>query len=141
MIEIGLQKTIVVRTRDKRSKKLTPVIDTVTGQPETRIVNAKVVRVTRKELDGSFCRDSGRKLVVSLEMGDRLVLRPAGTRQSIDAPLAEVYRWMIFRRASKEHLERARERKAAKQRARESRRITDADRRLRIKAKGEACPS
>jgi len=134
MIEIGLQRIVPVRKRV--GKKLVPVRDAL-GQPVTRLANAVVKRVTRSELDGSFGRDRGRKLVVSLEAGDRLVLRPAGTRQAVDAPMADIYRWMIWRRASRAQLEKARERKLVRQRQREARRLDAAERRLRQSARAE----
>lgn len=107
------------------------------GQPVTVVKNAVVTRITRNELDGSFCRDRGRKLVVTLEAVDRICLRPAGTRQKLDAPLDEVYRWMVQRRAIRLQLERARERKIVKQRQREAHALDRAERKLRAKAKQE----
>lgn len=135
MIEIGLQRIVPIRKRV--GKKLVQVKDS-TGQPATRVANAIVRRVTRNELDGSFGRDRGRKLVVSMEAGDRLVLRPSGTRQAVDAPLADIYRWMVWRRAARMQLEKARERKAIRQRQRESRRLDAAERRLRKSAREQS---
>lgn len=132
MIEIGSRR--IVQMRKRVSGKFVQIKDS-SGQPLTRIENAVVRRITKNELDGSFGRDRGRKLVVSLEYGDRIVLRPSGTRHSVDAALSDVYRMLLWRRATKAQLERARERKAKRAQQRAARRLDAAERRLRKKAK------
>lgn len=136
MIELGLQRIVAVRTR--KGKRLVPVLG-ADNQPVTKTVNAVVKRITRNELDGSFGRDRGRKLVVTLESIDLLCLKPERTRsgQKLCAPLAEVYRWMVMRRANKAHLEKARERKLSRQRQREQRSIDRAEQRLLRQAREE----
>ena len=135
MIEIGLQRVVPVMRRNAQGK-LQQAMDP-DGSWSTRLKNVVVTRITRNELDGTFGRDRGRKLVVSLQSIDRLCLRPMGTRQVVDAPLAEIYRWMLMRRATRHQLEKARERKAVKQQQRARRSLDRAEQRLRKQAREE----
>lgn len=129
MIEIGRTSLRPIRRREKGSKKLVPVLD-AQGQPEKRIVANEVVRVTRKELDGSFGRDRHRKLVVKLKAGDVLEMWPQGTRQKVTIEIAQVYRQAIHYKAQIALLEKARARKVAKANARAQARMHRAEARL-----------
>ena len=75
-------------------------------------LNKPTRRVTRGALDGSFGSDRGRRLVVTLEVGDVIAIRPAGTRRSEIVSLFDVYRLAIQRRVNCERLEKARAKKA-----------------------------
>jgi hypothetical protein len=131
MNEIGLNRTVVVKTVQviDGKRKLVPKLEN--GQPVTRTESAEVWRATRNELDGSFGRDRGRKLVVGFVAPDLLVLYPKGTRQKITLPLDEVYRIAMFRKANIAHMTEMRERKARKQQQRASRRAAAQERRFR----------
>ena len=118
MIEIGKSKTIKVR--EKKGGKFVPKLD-ADGNQEIKIVCAEVIRCTRGELDGHFGRDRGRKLVVRLKAGDVIEMWPMGTRQRYSMELKHVYAWMVRGAALKQQLEKARERKAKLQVARERR--------------------
>lgn len=82
------------------------------------MVSSKVVRVTRADLDGSFGKDSGRRIVVAFVPGDGdkihdlLELRPLGTRRPETIAVMDVYRYALRCRVNREVLEKARERKA-----------------------------
>lgn len=93
--------------------------------------------VTRDELDGSFGVDRGRKLIVSLEACDVIVLRAARTQRSYKLKACDVYRWAIHCQANREHLEKARARKARKAEIRASQQIARADRKLRLQLRKE----
>ncbi len=80
-------------------------------------------RVTRSALERHFCRDAGRKLVVSLRAGDLLELRPKGTRQAVTARLADIYAWMLRSQAVHRRMTNLRERKARKEQQRAERRL------------------
>lgn len=56
--------------------------------------------------------DRGRKLVVSLEPGDLITIRPAGTRRTHQISAFDVYAFMLRSEANRLTLERARARKA-----------------------------
>ena len=66
-------------------------------------------RVTKGALDGSFLRDRGRRLVVILDCGDLLTLKPHGTRRPETVSLFDVYRFALRARVNRETLERARD--------------------------------
>jgi len=131
MIEIGQSKTVVLRKRDKHTHKLVPVLDPQTNEPLTKIVSSEVTRATRNKLGGSFGPDGKRRLVVKLGAGDVIIMWPQGTRQKVTLELKKVYQYALHMRALVKLAERARERKAAKQRQRESRRIRYAEHKLR----------
>lgn len=134
MIEMGKPKLVTVRVKNKRTGKLEPKLG-ADGQPEQKLKEANVWRTTREALDGSFGRDRNRRLVVGLVAVDQIVFRPQGTRQEVRINAADVYRIALQRKASIACLERARERKAAKQRQRESASIRRAEQRLRAQAR------
>ena len=72
-----------------------------------------------------------RKLVVGLGSGDVITFYPKGTRQKVSAPIADVYAWVLRRRAAVSLLEKARERKAALSAKREAKARQAAENRLR----------
>lgn len=86
--------------------------------------------ITRDSLPAGFGSDRGRRLIVSLEAGDLIVIRPAGTRRRYSAPAVNVLAWMLRTAANSATLERARNRKAAKARRLASQRQDRAERRL-----------
>lgn len=131
MIEIGSTRIIPVRRRQGRH--LVPVLGP-DGQPETRPVASEVLRVTREVLGGHFGLDRNRKLVVGLRNGDLLSLRPQGTRQEVQVPLADVYAWALRSRALNAQLKKARERKAILDQKRAERRQAAYTRKLRREA-------
>lgn len=122
MIEIGRTKIVAVRKRDKATKKLVPVHG-AGDVPETRVVSDQVWRVTRNVLSGRYGPDRDRKLVVGFVQGDLLAMRPQGTRQQVTVELMEVYEWVLHRKAMIAHMNKMRERKAAKALARAERRL------------------
>lgn len=138
MNEIGASRIVKVRTvvTAHGKRKLVPKMEN--GQPVTRITNAEVWRCTRGELDGSFGRDRGRKLVVGLLTPDLLVLYPKGTRQKVTLPIDEVYRIALVRKANISHMAEMRERKVKRQAQRERRRLDAAERRIRRPVKEDA---
>lgn len=70
--------------------------------------------ITRGTLPPSFGPDRGRRLVVSLEAGDLVVIRPAGTRRRYSAGAVDVLSWMLRSQANAAALAKARDRKARK---------------------------
>ena len=112
MIEIGFKrerKVMVVEMLGGK-RRLVPKRNP-DGMPETRTVANEVTRVTRNALNGHFCRDSGRKLVVRLRDGDILELRPQGTRHADTALLQDIYSWMQRSKADNARMARLRSRK------------------------------
>lgn len=97
----------------------------------------RISRVTQTPLDGTFCRDRRRRIVVSLvpgdgkEIPDLLELRPEKTRRTERIAVADVYRYAVRARANRELLEKARARKEKKAKARATRRLDAAERRKR----------
>ncbi len=67
-------------------------------------------RQTVGTLDGTYCSDRGKRLVVSLEPGDLITIRPAKTRRVETIAVTDVYRWALRNRINKE----AADKKAAK---------------------------
>ena len=120
MIEIGRSKIVAVRTR-ARDGKLKPAFN-ADNTPKTKVISDQIFRVTRNVLKGRFGCDKDRKLVIGLEAGDLLTLRPQGTRQQVAVELIKVYEWVLQCRAMSAHMNRMRERKAAKQQVRAERR-------------------
>jgi hypothetical protein len=134
MIEIGITRLVVIKTKDKRTGKLVPKKG-ADGKPEQKLKEASVWRVTRNTLGGHFGCDHNRKLVVGLVSVDQIVFRPQGTRQEVRLNVTDAYRIALHRKANLVVLERARNRKLAKQHCRESAAIARADRRLREEAR------
>jgi hypothetical protein len=73
-----------------------------------------VCAVTLEELGHAFGSDHDKRLVVSLERGDRIVLRPARTARPVEITAKDLYRHLLLCKANHAQLERARARKAAK---------------------------
>lgn len=73
-----------------------------------------VRRVTEDTLGHSFGSDWERKLVVTLNAGDRISIRPHGTRREVSVLAVDVYRYVLRCEANKALLERARARKESK---------------------------
>jgi hypothetical protein len=96
-----------------------------------------VIRKTASCLDGSFGPDRNKRIVVTLIPGDGksipdlIELRPERTQRPERLALLDVNRWAVQCRVNRARLERARERKAALARRRESRRLDAAERRFR----------
>ena len=113
MLQLGLQKQRVVKAvKTIGGKRCLVTLLHKDGTPVTQTVAHKVARVTKGVLNGHFCRDSGRRLVVSLLAGDVLELRPQGTRQAVTATLFDVYAWMLRSKADQIKMAKLRERKA-----------------------------
>jgi len=132
MNEIGKPRTVIAKTVEVVGGKRKIVPKMEDGKPVTRVENAKVWRVTRKELDGSFGRDRGRKLVVGFVAPDLLVLYPKGTRQKVSFPIDEIYRTALWRKANITHMAEMRERKVKRQEQRNRRRLDAQERRFKI---------
>lgn len=100
------------------------------------MTTSPVKRVTRGTLDGTFCADRGKRLVVSFIPGDGdkipdlLELRPLRTRRAERIAVIDAYRYALRCRINRDLLERARNRKAAKQARRERLAIKRAEARL-----------
>lgn len=73
-----------------------------------------VRRVTLAQLDGSFGKERGRELVVSLADGDIIIFRAKGTRHQETLTAADAYRYAVRCRANKAALEKSREHKQRK---------------------------
>lgn len=86
--------------------------------------------ITRSTLPPYFGTDRGRRLIVSLEAGDLIVIRPAGTRRRYSATAESVLSWMLRTQANAASLAKARDRKARKAQRLASARQTRAERRL-----------
>ena len=134
MIEIGITRLVVVKTKDKRTGKLVPKKG-ADGKPEQKLKEASVWRVTRNTLGGHFGCDHNRKLVVGFMSVDQIVFRPQGTRQVLRLNVTDAYRIAIQRKANLVVLERARAKKIVRANRLASARIARADRRLREEAR------
>ena len=77
-------------------------------------LNKPVRRMSRGTLSCCFGPDSNRKLIVSLEPGDLLTLKPSRTRRAETISLFDVYRLALQFRVNRAQLEKAREKKAKK---------------------------
>lgn len=73
-----------------------------------------VKRVTESEIGHSFGCDWDRKLVVTLNAGDLISIRPQGTRREVSILAVDVYRYILRCEANKALLEKARMRKESK---------------------------
>lgn len=120
MIEIGRTKIVAVRVR-KPNGELVPAFNS-DDTPVTKVVSDQIHRVTRSVLKGQFGCDKDRRLVVGLEAGDLLTLRPQGTRQQVSVEIMKVYEWVLHCRAVSTHMAKLREKKAAKNAARRKQR-------------------
>lgn len=86
--------------------------------------------ITRDTLPAGFGTDRGRRLIVSLEAGDLIVIRPAGTRRRYQATAESVLSWMLRTQANAATLAKARNRKARKAQRLANERQRRAERRL-----------
>lgn len=128
MIEIGKSKTIAIKQRDASGKLV--AVAGPDGETATKTIANEIWRVTRNTLGGCYGSDKRKKLVVGLVNGDLLTLRPQGTRREVTVSLFDIYHWTLRTSALKVQLEKARLKKAAKQRQRESRRNRYAEKKL-----------
>jgi hypothetical protein len=98
------------------------------GDPK---LSGEVTRVTKEELGPGFGPDRKRRLVVRLENGDVLKLRPLGCRKGeVTLSLRSVYRWALIQEANRKNLERARSKKARKSILRVRRQVKRMEKRL-----------
>ena len=108
--------------------------------PEGEIVDmieSPVAALTREALGGQFGSDKRRKLIVTLEAGDLIVIRPQGTRRAEKMSAVDVYRYMIRCKANLISLTKARERKERKSVRLAAARIARADKRIREQSRKE----
>ena len=88
-----------------------------------------VHRVAPQPLSSFYGPDSGKRIVVSLTPGngsdvaDLITLRPERTRRGETIAVVDVYRYAMACRLNHSNLEKARERKAAKDRQRKERQL------------------
>lgn len=101
--------------------------------------SGEVMRLCKKPLPGTFCRDHGRRLVVELRDGDLIKLRPLRCRNgSVLLELAAVYRWGLWLQAQNRNLEKAREKKQKLANRRAWRQLARAEERMIEAARKEA---
>jgi hypothetical protein len=81
-------------------------------------------------LGGSFGSDRQRRLIVSLDIGDVITLRPEGTDRVETLRAVDVYRWAIQCRVMSARLEKARESKKKKAILRERRALKYQEKKL-----------
>lgn len=101
------------------------------------MIESPVCAITREGLNGAYGPDSGRKLIVTLEAGDLISIRPQGTRRAEKVSAFDVYRFAIRCKVNLITLEKARDRKAKKAERLASERVARADKRLRDQARKE----
>lgn len=51
--------------------------------------------VTLEELGGQFGSDKRKRLVVTLDIGDTITMRPSGTRRAVAGTATDIYRFLI----------------------------------------------
>lgn len=102
------------------------------------LVPSPVRAVTVGELGGGFGSDKHRRLILSCEAGDVVVIRPQGTQRPLSMTAVDIYRSMLRNEANKVVLEKARLRKARKIEQRINAKIARADRKLRLEARAES---
>lgn len=101
------------------------------------LVPSPVRAITGGVLGGAFGPDRGRKLVLSCEAGDVVVLRPHGTQRPLSMTAVDLYRYMLRNEANKIVLEKARATKQRKIDQRLNSKIAREDAKLRREAKAE----
>lgn len=123
MIEIGHKRLRIIKTRVRNAEGkriLIPKFEN--GEKVTKQVANEPVRLTRGVLNGHFCRDNGRKLVVKLCDGDVLQLRPQGCQKgAYTATIFDIYSWMIKSNADRVKMAKLRDIKARKESLRRER--------------------
>jgi hypothetical protein len=102
------------------------------------LVPSPVRAVTVGELGGAFGSDKHRKLILSCEAGDVVVIRPQGTQRPLSMTAVDIYRYMLRNEANKVVMEKARIRKQKLIDSRLSAKIARADRKLRDEARAES---
>lgn len=73
-----------------------------------------VKRETIGTLDGSFGCDRGKELIATMSLGDILIIKPKRSQRAETISLFDVYRYAIQCRTNKVHMEKMRNKKAAK---------------------------
>lgn len=99
-----------------------PVRDPNTGDIQHMKESPVKVR-TVGALGGAHGIDQHKRLVMSALRGDLISLRPERTRREVCIPAIDLYTYLLRLEANKHALERAREKKAAKEMARRERRL------------------
>lgn len=101
------------------------------------MIESPVAAITREALGGQFGSDKRRKLIVTLEAGDLIVVRPQGTRRPEKMSAVDVYRYMIRCKSNLIALTKARDKKARKAERLAAARIARADKRITESARKE----
>jgi hypothetical protein len=105
-------------------------VKTADGETVTKPVS--VVRETRGVLDGTFGRERGRQLVISLDDGDLISAWPKGTRgRRLSMTAEDFWRQLLRNKANKAQLEKARALKERKKLQALRRKIAREDQKLR----------
>lgn len=94
------------------------------------MTDSPVCAVTKETLGGAFLADSDRKLVVSLEAGDLVCVRPSQTRRVYRVTAKDLFHWLLRNEANRLTLEKARDRKTKKAERLARQRQERAERRL-----------
>lgn len=95
-----------------------------------RLIDSPARAVTRNECGGNFGGDSERRLVVSLDAGDLITVRPLGTRRTYRIEARDLFFHLLRIEANKVLLEKARERKAVRMARRQREQIRRTELRL-----------
>lgn len=95
-----------------------------------RMVDSPARAVTRDVLGAAFGLDKARRLVVSLERGDLVCLRPSGTRRVYRCEAKDLFHWLLRCEANRLTLERARDKKQRKAQRLANERQSRAEKRL-----------
>lgn len=94
------------------------------------MVDSPARAVTRNALGGRFLADSKRRLIVSLEAGDLVCLRPTGTRRLYRIEAKDLFFHLMRCEANRVTLEKARDKKSKKAERRARQRQERAEKRL-----------
>jgi hypothetical protein len=86
--------------------------------------------VSKKELDGTFCRDHGKRLVISLKNEDLIEFRVFNSQKRYDISIFDLFKYTVRRYAANAVLEKARNKKKTIQLKREISRIKRAEKKL-----------
>jgi hypothetical protein len=92
--------------------------------------DSPVRAVTREACGGQFGADSERRLIVSLEAGDLVCVRPAQTRRLYRIQAKDLFHYLLRCEANRMQLERARDKKTRKAERLAKQRQERAERRL-----------
>lgn len=79
-----------------------------------RLIDCPARAVTHEVCGGQFGSDSERKLIVSLEAGDLVCVRPQRTKRVYRVSAKDLFHWLLRSEANRVNLEKARDRKAKK---------------------------